>query len=335
MPKKPQLPFDPQKPIVCLAPMDGYSDLPFRRLIKELNPRVLVFTEMCSSEAIAHFSSKTACRFDTHSSEAPLIIQLFGKKPETMAKAAKLISQTQAAGIDINMGCPAKKILRSGHGSDLIHHPDLAADLVKTTKANTHLPVSVKTRLGWTDHSTLIDFCQKMEAAGADFITIHGRTVSQAFSGQANWDPIHDLQAHLKIPVIGNGDIKTVQDAKAKVKNLNGIMIGRASFGNPFLFCDFDSPDWGASLENENQHPVKKPKTFEEQIPWILRHCELAIEHKGERIGMREMRKHLVKYVSGIKGAPNFRARLVRVENLDQVKLILDEILWTIQNPDK
>ncbi|MCX6807832.1 MAG: tRNA-dihydrouridine synthase family protein [Patescibacteria group bacterium] len=332
------LPFYTDKPIVCLAPMDGYTDSAFRQLVKKINPRVLVFTEMISADAICHLNSRTAARFDSDENESPLIVQLFGKNPETFAEATHLLSQTRIAGIDINMGCPARKVLKSGHGSDLIRKIDLAAEIVEAVRKNTKLPVSVKTRLGWDNADTLFEFGKKIQDAGADFITIHGRTVKQEFSGQADWKPIYELKKILKIPVIGNGDIcdeKTarnrIADENSKVR-LDGIMIGRATFGNPFLFAAFTPEFWGSATNCQDKLPAEKPITLAQKLPWILEHCKLAIQTKGEKVGMLEMRKHLVKYAHDVPNAARFRSRLVKVEKVDQVQTVFDEIIWESEN---
>ena len=310
-----------KRPILALAPMAGVTDASYRQLIKTLTPEVVLYTELLSTDAI-HFGAKKTMgmiHFDKEK-ERPFIVQLFGKKPEFFLSAAKIVEEMGADGIDINMGCPASKVVSSCHGSALIRDPDLAAQLVAATKKEVKIPVSVKTRLGWESSDTLIPFCQKLVEAGADALVIHGRTYHEKFSGKANWDPIYELKKEVSVPVLGNGDIKTPQDAIDKIGNLDGVMVGRSTMGNPWIMKDIAD----ALFRGE----VKKDLTvdtlsFEEKIPFILQHCELSVRLKGEKRGMMEMRKHLASYVKGVEGAGEMRAKLVRVENMDDVKKIL------------
>ena len=310
-----------KRPIIALAPMAGVTDVSYRQLIKNLAPEVIVYTELLSTDAIHYGAKKTMgmIHFDPDK-ERPFIVQLFGKKPEFFLSAAKIVEEMGADGIDINMGCPAAKVVSSCHGSALIRDPDLAAELVAATKKEVKIPVSVKTRLGWEDSDTLVSFCQKLIEAGADALAIHGRTYSQKFGGEANWDPIYELKKEISVPVLGNGDIKTPQDAVDKLGNLDGVMIGRATMGNPWLMKDIAD----ALIRGEVREQLTVDTlSFEEKIPLILEHCELSVSLKGEKRGMMEMRKHLASYVKGIEGAGEMRAKLVRVETIDEVKTIL------------
>ena len=196
------------RPIVALAPMAGVTDASYRQIIKRVAPEVIVYTEFLSTDAIHYGASKTMdmIHFDPEK-ECPFIVQVFGKKPEHFLSAAKIIEEMGADGIDINMGCPAAKVVSSCHGSALIRNADLAAELVYATKREVSIPVSVKTRLGWETTETLIPFCQKLVEAGADALAIHGRTYHEKFSGGANWEPMYELKKNVSVPVIGNGDI--------------------------------------------------------------------------------------------------------------------------------
>ncbi|MBN1779208.1 MAG: tRNA-dihydrouridine synthase [Candidatus Buchananbacteria bacterium] len=298
-----------KKPIVCLAPMDGYTDTAFRRICKKVNPNIIVFTEFTSADGIFHNAKKVKEKLNFDPSEQPIIAQIFGKDEKTFLAATKVCEEMGFAGIDLNMGCPAKKVVKSEHGIALRKKPDQAFRLVETVAQNTKLPVSVKTRLGWNDAGDLIDFGKGVENAGADLIIIHGRTYTVPYNCEANFEPIYELKRNIKIPVIGNGGIASIQDGLDKLDNLDGFMIGRASFGNPWIFS-----------------PVIKNLTFAQKLPIIKDHINYLVESKGQNRAMFEIRKHLVAYVKSFPGASEFRASLVRVENPQQAFEILEKI---------
>jgi tRNA-dihydrouridine synthase B len=312
--------------------MAGVTDASYRQLIKRIAPETIVYTEFLSTDALAFGAKKTMemMAFDADI-ERPFIVQVFGDTPEHFLTAAKIIEQIGADGIDINMGCPAAKVVSSCHGAALIKEPKLAAELVHATKKAVSIPVSVKTRLGWGSPDTLISFCKGLEEAGAAAFAIHGRTYCDKFTGAANWDPIYELKKELKVPVIGNGDIKTAQDALEKIGNLDGVMVGRGTFGNPWVMADVvralrgrvETPKLGVSTTGAPMVPTTSTMTFQEKIPFILEHCELAIRIKGERRGMLEMRRHLSSYVKGFEGASELRAKLVITESFEMAKELL------------
>jgi tRNA-dihydrouridine synthase B len=306
--------------------MAGVTDASYRQLIKMIAPEVIVYTEFLSTDAIHYGAKKTMqmIHFDPKV-ECPFIVQVFGKDPEHFLSAAKVIEQLGADGIDINMGCPAAKVVSSCHGSALIRNPDLAAELVHATKKAVKIPVSVKTRLGWDKIETLIPFCERIIEAGAEALAIHGRRY---------WDPIYELKnAFPHIPIIGNGDIACAADAVAKIKNLDGVMVGRGTFGNPWVMAEIC--DALRHREKVTGYGLRVPKhfshqelaasnlSFDQKIPFILEHCELAIRLKGEKRGMLEMRRHLASYVRGQPGAAEMRARLVVAEKIEDVKAVL------------
>ncbi|OGJ79027.1 hypothetical protein A2412_02375 [Candidatus Peribacteria bacterium RIFOXYC1_FULL_58_8] len=317
------LPFrwqDAPRPIVALAPMAGVTDASYRQLIKKLAPEVIVYSEFLSTDALAYGGKKTMAmmHFDP-ALERPFIVQIFGKKPEHFLEAAKVVEQMGADGIDINMGCPAAKVVSSCHGSALIRNPDLAAELVHATAKAVSIPVSVKTRLGWDTAETLIPFCTRLVEAGAQALAIHGRRFFDKFTGSADWAPIYALKAALPaVTIIGNGDIASAQDALDRIGNLDGVMVGRGTIGNPWLCSDICEAFAGKGI-----HSTNDTLSFTQKIPFILEHCALAVKTKGERRGMLEMRRHLANYVRGIDGAKELRARLVRVETIDAVRTIL------------
>ncbi|MFC1655776.1 tRNA dihydrouridine synthase DusB [Patescibacteria group bacterium] len=308
-----------KKPILALAPMEGYTDSAFRQLVKKYTPGVICFTEFTSADALKYNSKVSFKKITFAKTEKPLIVQLFGKKPEHFIEAAKLVEESGAAGIDINMGCPAKKVIGSLHGSALLKDPELAAEIVHTVVKNTNLPVSVKTRIGFNsyDEEKLQSFCLKIQDAGAKLMTIHGRTKKQGYGGKADWDPIYKIKEKLNIHVIGNGDVDSPEAAVKKLKNLDGVMVGRATFGNPLIMYHIYN-----ELHPGNESDKKLPDWHE----LAKNHIELAVESKGERHAMLEMRKHLAVYVKGFPGAANYRSRLVRVETKNEAFELLDEI---------
>ena len=313
---------------LILAPMAGVTDGSYRQLIKKQAPETIVYTEFLSTDAI-HYGAKNTMQeleFDREV-EYPFIVQVFGKEPDHFLSAAKVIEEMGADGIDINMGCPAAKVVSSCHGSALLKNADLAKRLVEATKKEVSIPVSVKTRLGWDCIDNLIPFCQGLVDAGADALAIHGRTYEGKFGGDANWDPIYELKNNVSVPVIGNGDIRVAQDAVDKIKNLDGVMVGRGTFGNPWVMYDiaeaFELRNGKLKIENEKLTPTVERMTFEEKIPFIIEHCKLAVKVKGQKRGMLEMRRHLASYVKGIDGASDMRAQLVRVESVEEVEQIL------------
>lgn len=308
------------RPIIALAPMAGVTDASYRQLIKRIEPRTIVYTEFLSTDALAFGSKKTLDMLSYDPAlERPFIVQVFGHDPQHFLEASKIIEQMGADGIDINMGCPAAKVVSSCHGAALIQKPELAAELVHAAVKAVSIPVSVKTRLGWNTSDTLIPFCKALEAAGARAFAIHGRTYHEKFSGKAHWEAIYELKNNVSVPVIGNGDVASAQDALDKIGNLDGVMVGRGTFGNPWVMQDIAD----ALANRQIQTPTVQRLSFEQKVPVILEHCELAVRIKGERTGMLEMRRHLSSYVKGFDGASDMRQKLVRVETLDEAKAIL------------
>ncbi len=312
------------RPIVALAPMAGVTDASYRQLIKKIAPEVVVYTEFLSTDALAFGGKKTMKMMDFDPAvERPFIVQVFGHDPNHFLEAAKIIEQAGADGIDINMGCPAAKVVSSCHGAALIRKPELAAELVAATVKAVSIPVSVKTRLGWDTDETLIPFCLALEAAGAQAFAIHGRTFQDKFTGKARWEKIYELKKAVSVPVMGNGDVYSAADALEKIGNLDGVMVGRGTFGNPWLMRDIVDALAKRSEQESTITESSMPRTFEDKIPMILEHCELAVRIKGEQRGMLEMRRHLASYVKGFDGASEMRQKLVRVETFAGAKEIL------------
>lgn len=311
-----------KRPILALAPMEGYTDSAYRQIVKIVAPEAICFTEFSSADAIKYRAKKVLNKIGYSEIEKPLIVQIFGNDIDNFGEAAKIIEKTGVAGIDINMGCPASRVISSEHGSALMKCPQLAVDLVRIVKQNCKLPVSVKTRLGFekADLDYFFSFCDDLVAAGVDLLTIHGRTTKQKFSGDADWNYIYKLkERYPMLTVIGCGDITSAEIAMAKIKNLDGVMVGRATFGNPWIMAEIC-----AAMKGEK---YSAPALLVEKIPLILKHCELAALNKGERVGMLEMRKHLAAYMRGFENASKYRQKLVRVESQKDAKEVLEEIL--------
>jgi len=317
------------RPILALAPMAGYTDTAYRQLIKGIEPRVICFTEFTSADGIVYESKNTLSQLDFNpKEEAPLVAQIFGKKPEHFTRAAAMLEKMGVHAIDINMGCPAKKVISSDHGSALLKDPCKAAEIVEATVRGTSLPVSVKTRIG-ADELNLpwfIQFCKDMENAGAQLLSIHGRTAKQMYTGLADWAPIYEVKKNVSVPVLGNGDIKSVADAREKLGNLDGIMVGRGTMGNPWLMREI-----AADIFGEDYTP---PSTYSEKLPFLLRHCELMVQSKGEERGMKEMRKHFVGFMKGFRNARAYRNEVVHIETLQQARDVLAKIEQEIGSED-
>lgn len=315
---------DQKTPMLCLAPMEGYTDSSYRQMIKMVAPKTICYTEFTSADGLKYGSAKGFQKIEFKETERPLIAQIFGHDAEVFAEIVPILEDMGVDGIDINMGCPSGKVVNSCNGSALLKFPELAQELVYAVQNNTKLDVSIKMRIGFGDYDlqTFLKFVKGVEEAGAKHIAIHGRTTKQKYTGFADWNPAYEAKKNLSIPVTGNGDIRSVQDVKDKIGNLDGVMVGRATYGNPWLMGEIQSYFEGTEFT--------RPQTFEEKIPMIIKQCELATEFKGERVGMLEMRKHLANYIHGVRGASQFRFRLVRVETLDDAKQILEEVRQAI-----
>lgn len=289
-------------PIVCLAPMDGFTDSAYRQIVRELNPEVVLFSEFTSINGIEH-SEVVRDRLIFKQSELPYIVQIFGNEPDLFAKTVQIYSDSGITGIDINMGCPAKKIIKSCSGGSLMRERDLSCRIVNACAKNTSLPVSVKTRLGWTDASQLVEYCKALIDAGAQMITIHGRTYTQRFRGSADWADIYRLKDEVSVPVIGNGDLHGKDDGQKMLKNLDGYMIGRASIGNPWVF-------W--SDERREKLSLK------DKVEVMIKHFQLLREYKEEKRTLIEFRKHVSGYIRGFDNAKSIRSLLMHCQSEDE-----------------
>jgi tRNA-dihydrouridine synthase B len=289
-----------EKPLF-LAPMAGITDLAFRTICREQGCQ-FVYTEMVSAKGLYYGSERTENMIEIHPQEHPVGIQIFGSEPLLMAKMAEKISDSGADLIDINMGCPAPKIVKNGEGSALLKNPDLVGQIVKEVSRATHLPVTVKIRKGFDEQSiNAVEIASIAEQSGADAITVHGRTREQYYSGKADWDIIKEVKSKVSIPVIGNGDIFTGEAALSMKEKTgcDGIMIARGAQGNPWLFRDILS-----LLETGNLPPSP---SIEERIQTALKHMKMVIQLKGERVGVYEMRKHFSWYIKGLPESGRMR----------------------------
>lgn len=298
------------KPIVALAPMDGYCDSAFRAICQEVSGwNIVVFSEFYSADGL-HHNPLLAKRVLTHNPiEHPLVFQIFGNTPEVFLSAGKIIESYGAQWVDINMGCPAKKVVKCGYGSGLMVDRDRAMKIVNILAENLSIPVTVKTRLGWNGAEELVEFGQALEQAGASLITVHGRTYKQEYMGDANWAPIKELAKNVKIPVLGNGDCKSYEDGIQKMENLAGFMIARWSLWNPWCFL----PD--------NYEPA-----WQERIGVMEKHMEYMVSSKWENRACIEIRKHFTHYLHGFEWVREFRKKLATVTSLQETACILEEL---------
>lgn len=304
---------------VSLAPMAGITDYVLRSLVRKYSKNALLTTEMISSEFLAQVKGGDITKRDTDHS--PISYQISGHKPHLMRAAAEYLTPF-ADMIDINMGCPVNKVVKGQDGCSLMRNPSLAADLVKAVKDGTDKPVSVKIRLGYTlDELNFVEFGEQMQEAGAEFITIHGRTRSQMYSGVADWKSIRKLKENVDIPVFANGDILTVDDASRCIEEsgADGVAVGRASMGDPTLI---------GRIEHFFATGEKLPEpTLDEKIEILKEHLNQEIALRGENVGIKFFRKFYPCYIAGIKNAAKVRSVLVREENYEIIMSLLDSVL--------
>lgn len=308
---------------VILAPMAGVSDLPFRLLCHEQGAD-LVCMEMVSAKAIAYRNRNTEKLMQIHPEEGPVSLQLFGSDPDLMAEIAKEIEERPFEILDINMGCPVPKIVGNGEGSALMRDPKLAGEIIRKVSGAIRKPVTVKIRKGFDDdHVNAVELARIAEESGAAAVAVHGRTREQYYSGKADWDIIRQVKEAVSIPVIGNGDVDSPQRAKAMLEETgcDGVMIGRAARGNPWIFHQIRE-----YLEHGRLETAPGTK---ERCAMMLRHARMQVEYKGDYTGIREMRKHISWYTAGLPHSARLRARINSVESLAEIEKLLDEILTT------
>ncbi len=307
---------------LLLAPMAGITNLPFRLIAREMGA-ALCYTEMVSSDGLVRDGRKSLELLTSSSEDHPLGIQIFGDDPDLLAQSAQLV-EGYGELVDINMGCPVKKVVKNGAGSALLRDPSLVGRIVDRVRKAVKVSITVKMRIGWNSgEDNFLEIARIAEDAGCDAITLHPRSRSQMFSGRADWSKVHQLKQRVKVPVIGSGDIFTGQDAVALLSETgcDGVMIARGALGNPWIFRD-------ALRLLAGSEPVPPPPG--ERLEIALRHLELFMESAGEKIAIREIRKHLSWYASGIPGAARFRAMVNMIEDKNNLTQLLLEFFGAV-----
>lgn len=299
---------------VFLAPMAGITDVPYRSICKEFGAG-LTYSEMISAKGIHYNDEKTKLLMKKAENETPFAVQIFGSDADILAKVAEEISDS-ADIIDMNMGCPAPKVVKNGDGSKLMLSPDLIDEITKKVVEKANVPVTIKIRKGWDkEHVNAVQIAKIAEKNGVSAITVHGRTREEFYSGKADWDIIKEVKDSVSIPVIGNGDITGIEAANEifEKTNCDAIMIGRASLGNPWIFEEIISGQ-------------KVNKTCKDVKKMIEKHLEMLIKEKGEYTAIREMRKHIAWYIKGFANAAEIRKRVNEIDELEELKNMIQNI---------
>ncbi len=310
----------------ALAPMASVADRAYRLMAKEYGAAYVV-GEMASCKGLCYSDRKTAELLGVTEQERPMAVQLFGAEPDFMAQSVKIAEQYHPEIIDINAGCPMPKIVGGGAGSALMKTPKLFGELVKAAASATDLPVTVKIRKGWDDNSiNAVEMAKIAEENGAAAVAVHGRTKEQLYSGKADWDIIRDVKQAVNIPVIGNGDVATVEDCEAMYRytGCDLVMIGRGSYGRPWLF--------GQIKDYYEGKPVRPEPNYVEKLEIMRRHISLLVEDKGELVGMKEARRHASWYLKGMNGAARFRNLCGSMNTLDDLQRLVEEVLAAQEN---
>lgn len=310
---------------VFLAPMAGVTDMPFRRICRRWGAG-MVYSEMVSAKGLYYNDKKTAELMQIASDERPCAIQIFGSDADIMAEVIPKVMQYKPDIIDINMGCPTPKIVNNGDGSALLKSPELIGEIVRKVSDASPVPVTVKIRKGWDNGSiNAVTVAKIIEANGAAAIAVHGRTRDEYYSGTADWNIIRSIKNAVKIPVIGNGDIKSAPDAKRMLEETgcDAVMIGRGAEGNPFIFKQINE-----YLETGN---VTFSPTPHDRLMQMTEHIEMLAAEKGESRGIKEARKHIAWYIKGLPSASRFKAEVFKIDNIVTMRHALTEYISHLQ----
>lgn len=306
---------------VFLSPMAGVTDLPFRLICKEKGCGML-YTEMINAKALCYDDENTKKMLKIEDEEHPIAVQIFGSEPEFMGRAAAIMNDYPNEILDINMGCPAPKVIKNGDGSALMRNPKLAAEVLSSVVKNSKKPVTLKIRKGWDDDSVnAVEIAKIAEECGIGALAIHGRTREQFYSGKADWDIIAQIKQTINIPVIGNGDVFEVEDAVNMLEKTkcDAIMIGRGAQGNPWIFKRINH-------YMETGEILPEP-TLEEKITTAIKHMNLAVDEHGEFVAVREMRKHIGWYLKGLKNSAKYRDQINKITDYKEVIAMLEEYM--------
>ena len=306
--------------LTALAPLAGVTDRTFRVLCREQGAS-LVVTEMVSARGLVEGGERTSRFLDFEADEFPISVQIFGSEPDMMAEGAKILAERNPDIIDINCGCPVKKIVNRNAGAALLNDPVKLGKIVSAMSKAVEIPITLKIRSGWNDSNRAVEVAQIAESSGASAISVHGRTRKAAFSGNADWNIICEVKQAVSIPVIGNGDVRGPEVAKEIIARTgcDMVMIGRWAIGNPWIFRRIESY---LSLGRIQPEP-----TFRDRIEMAVRHLRLSVQKKGFYTGVREVRRHISAYVKGIPGSEMFRQKLMTQEDPDGVEEVLKIIL--------
>ena len=308
---------------VFLSPMAGVTDLPFRLICKQKGCGML-YTEMINAKALCYNDENTKKMTKIEDEEHPIAIQIFGSEPEYMGRAAEILNSHSNEILDINMGCPAPKVIKNGDGSALMKNPKLAEQVMRAVVEHSTKPVTLKIRKGWDDNSVnAVEIAKIAEQAGISALAIHGRTREQYYSGKADWDIIKEIKDSISIPVIGNGDVFEIEDAINMLEktNCDAIMIGRGAQGNPWIFNRINHYMQTGEI-------LSKP-TAEEKISTAIEHMKLAVAEHGEYVAVREMRKHIGWYIKGLKNSARYRDEINKLTDCESVIMKLKELSLT------
>ncbi len=309
---------------VLQSPLSGVTDLVFRRLVRRYAPDSMMYTEMVNATGL-HYVKALPKIMEVDPHERPISIQLFDCRPDFLAEAAQMAVAEGADTVDINMGCPVNKITKNGGGSSLLRQPELAAEIVRSVVQAVNIPVTVKTRIGWTDQEiNILDFAKRMEDSGAQMITVHGRTRAQGYNGPAKWEWIGKVKQVVTIPVIANGDMFSVDAAVRclEMTGADGVMCSRGTLGYPFLVGEIDY---------FLKHGIEKPKPSTIALLQCAReHLQMLYDYKGDR-GVRQARKHMTWYAKGFAGAADLRGQLSVIENVGQGLALIDRAIERLE----